>query len=37
MLEVIINKAVDEFDTVYSTIEGVRQTFIDSEEDVVVM
>ena len=36
-LETIINKAVDEFDTVYSTIEDGRQTFINSKEDIIVV
>ncbi|KAJ4317361.1 hypothetical protein N0V94_004964 [Neodidymelliopsis sp. IMI 364377] len=36
-LETIINKAVEEFDTVYSTIETGRQAFIDSEQDIVVV
>lgn len=35
-LETIINKAVDEFEHVYATIEKGRQAFIHSTEDVVV-
>ncbi|CAO2653283.1 Nn.00g026940.m01.CDS01 [Neocucurbitaria sp. VM-36] len=35
-LETIINKAVNEFDTVYSTIENGRKAFIESKDDIVV-
>lgn len=35
-LETIINKAVDEFDTVYNTIENGRKVFIDSQDAIVV-
>ncbi|KAF2850075.1 Zn-dependent exopeptidase [Plenodomus tracheiphilus IPT5] len=36
-LETIINKAVDEFDTVYNTIEKGRSAFTESKEDIVVV
>jgi hypothetical protein len=36
-LTAIIDKAVNEFDSVYSTIEAGRKAFIDSEEDIVVV
>lgn len=36
-LETIINKAVAEFDDVYTTIEDGRKAFIESEEDIVVV
>lgn len=35
-LETIINKAVDEFDNVYSTIGKDRQVIVDSTEDIAV-
>ncbi|KAI8941235.1 hypothetical protein NX059_002470 [Plenodomus lindquistii] len=35
-LETIINKAVDEFDTVYNTIETGRKAFTESQDDIVV-
>lgn len=35
-LETIVNKAVDGFDNVYSTIEKDRQVFVDSTEDIAV-
>lgn len=36
VLETILNKAVDEFDKVYSTIENGRKAFTDSKDDIVV-
>jgi hypothetical protein len=36
-LTAIIDKAVNEFDSVYSTIEAGRKAFIDSKEDIVVV
>ncbi|KAI4658638.1 uncharacterized protein J4E79_006396 [Alternaria viburni] len=36
VLETILNKAVDEFDDVYSTIEAGRKAFIDSKDEIVV-
>ncbi|KAF1843204.1 Zn-dependent exopeptidase [Cucurbitaria berberidis CBS 394.84] len=35
-LETILNKAVDEFDTVYNTIENGRKAFTASTDDIVV-
>lgn len=35
-LETIIHKAVDEFHTVYNTIEDGRKSFIESKDDIVV-
>ncbi|KAI4929759.1 hypothetical protein J4E86_011701 [Alternaria arbusti] len=36
VLETILNKAVDEFDDVYSTIEAGRKAFIESKDEIVV-
>ncbi|KAJ4992817.1 carboxypeptidase 2 [Stagonosporopsis vannaccii] len=36
-LETIINKAVDEFDTVYGIINSGRQKFVESKDDIVVV
>jgi hypothetical protein len=35
-LETILNKAVNEFDTVYATIESGRKAFSESRDDIVV-
>ncbi|KAI4678868.1 hypothetical protein J4E81_010596 [Alternaria sp. BMP 2799] len=36
VLETILNKAVDEFDDINSTIEAGRKAFVDSNDDIVV-
>ncbi|KAF2032399.1 Zn-dependent exopeptidase [Setomelanomma holmii] len=36
-LETIINKAVDEFDSVYNTIETGRKAFTESQDDIMVL
>lgn len=36
-LETIINKAVDEFDAVYSVIDSGRRKFVESKDDIVVV
>lgn len=36
-LEIILNKAVGEFENVYSTVENGRKAFVESKKDIVVL